>query len=351
MPSEITAPMDQSTIRSGNNPSCHICGNTGKALYGDLRDKLFGAPGLWHLKQCTNARCRLIWLDPMPLPEDIGIAYKEYYTHSDNPGFPANWPVKDTFRAYLQRKYGYPLANNVAGRTLKAWLAAQKVHRTAELEFSVMYLSFIPQGRLLEVGCGSGVMLELMQRLGWTVEGVDFDDKASRMARGRGLDVKTGSLEQQNYPDNTFDAITMSHLIEHVPDPRGLVAEVYRVLKPGGKLVVVTPNSASWGHALFGRRWRGLEPPRHLHLFNREAIRRLAEDSRLQVEELRTTIRSANGMFAWSLALKCSAARVVPPANSKPRRALTRLMQFFEWFYLMFNKDAGEELLLIARKP
>src|SRR5690606_4600196 len=68
-----------------------------------------------------------------------------------------------------------------------------------------------------------------------------------------------------------------SHVLEHVYDPSGLLSECYRLLKPGGHLRVVVPNPKSWGHKLFGSRWRGLEPPRHLHLFTPEALRMLSE--------------------------------------------------------------------------
>ena len=90
---------------------------------------------------------------------------------------------------------------------------------------------------------------------------------AVQVARQRGLEVDCGAVEDQRYPAAAFDAVTLNHVIEHVPDPLATVAECRRLLKPGGRLLMFTPNAGSLAHWMFGRDWRGLEPPRHLHLF------------------------------------------------------------------------------------
>jgi hypothetical protein len=72
---------DAAYIRSEPCPECDICGASGNLLYDGLNDQLFGAPGKWNLKRCSNADCGLLRLDPMPLQSDIGLAYNSYYTH------------------------------------------------------------------------------------------------------------------------------------------------------------------------------------------------------------------------------------------------------------------------------
>src|ERR1019366_8424047 len=84
-----------------------------------------------------------------------------------------------------------------------------------------------------------------------------------------------GSVEGKSYPSATFDAITLNHVIEHVPDPISTIKECSRLLKPGGKLVMFTPNAASLSHRYFKQDWRGLEPPRHLHVFSFKSMRKL----------------------------------------------------------------------------
>jgi SAM-dependent methyltransferase len=137
--------------------------------------------------------------------------------------------------------------------------------------------------------------LSTMRDLGWRVEGVDFDPAAAAAAAARGLAVRCGSLERQAFPDATFDAITMSHVVEHLPDPLQTLTECARILKPGGRLILWTPNTASLGHHLLKQCWRGLEPPRHLHLFSPASVRALLEKAGFP----RISVRSRNSRFIW----------------------------------------------------
>jgi 2-polyprenyl-3-methyl-5-hydroxy-6-metoxy-1,4-benzoquinol methylase len=107
------------------------------------------------------------------------------------------------------------------------------------------------------------------------------------------LNVFQGTLEEAEFPDEHFDTITMNHVIEHVPDPIKVLEECRRELKPGGRLVVVTPNIKCLGHYIFRENWRGLEVPRHLFLFSLPSLRACAEAAGLEASELRTTARRA----------------------------------------------------------
>src|SRR5208283_4697550 len=113
-------------------------------------------------------------------------------------------------------------------------------------------------------GCGDGRFLALMRDAGWDVYGIEPDPVAAKVAqRELGTSVTVGALEDAGFPDEAFDAVTLSHVIEHVHDPVALLAECRRVLKPDGSVVIVTPNIRSLGHQKFQSLWRGLEPPRH----------------------------------------------------------------------------------------
>src|SRR4051794_30542524 len=70
-------------IRTRPQPNCHLCKAAGTPLYKDLKDFFFDVSGTWNLKQCSEKTCGLIWLDPMPLPEDLHLAYQNYFTHSE----------------------------------------------------------------------------------------------------------------------------------------------------------------------------------------------------------------------------------------------------------------------------
>jgi len=99
--------------------------------------------------------------------------------------------------------------------------------------------------RALDIGCGSGAYLLALRERGWDVRGMEPQDQWADLARQRfGLPVTTGFYGAQSYPDQSFDLVLMSHVIEHLPDPRPALAAVRRHLTPGGRLFVGTPNVA-----------------------------------------------------------------------------------------------------------
>ncbi len=120
--------------------------------------------------------------------------------------------------------------------------------------------------RLLEVGCGQGLFLEHARGAGWQVQGVDILTPVAELARSRGLAVFAGELAQARFPDGSFDAVTMSEVIEHVVDPVSLMKEVARVLRPGGVAVLGTGNAGSWAARVRGGRWSYYRFGGHLHI-------------------------------------------------------------------------------------
>jgi len=137
----------------------------------------------------------------------------------------------------------------------------------------------IPGSRVLDVGFGSGAFLENAMAAGWEVAGVDQDEKAVTNAKVRGLNVRQGGIEEYADEPESFDAITLSHVIEHVHDPVAVLHGVFGRLKPGGMLYLDTPNLESLGHRDFRRNWLHLDPPRHLVIFCRNSILRVLEEA------------------------------------------------------------------------
>jgi SAM-dependent methyltransferase len=125
---------------------------------------------------------------------------------------------------------------------------------------------------LLDVGCGSGSFLQIAQSCGWTVMGVEPDPKAVAYGREQGLNIVQGSIELFEGQESMFDVITLSHVIEHVHDPVALLRSCHRLLKPNGQIWLETPNIDSLGHSRYGRDWHGLDPPRHLVLFDPQSL-------------------------------------------------------------------------------
>jgi 2-polyprenyl-3-methyl-5-hydroxy-6-metoxy-1,4-benzoquinol methylase len=289
----------------------------------------------------------------MPFEQDIGKAYKTYYTHqalSDSPETLARWVYRCIQENYLASRYGYQLPRRwIHGSLLGALMYLYPGGR-ARTDFSVFYLASQPRGRLLDIGCGGGAMLRRMHELGWHVEGVDSDGEAVRIARAKGLKVYLGSIEEQKFSQESFDALIMSHVIEHVADPIGLLRECYRILKPGGHAVVVTPNARSWGHRLYAANWRGLEPPRHLHIFAVGPLKAALRAAGFHKVRVSTTIRDTNAAFIASRSLQRSSGYDMHARQPLITRAWGYAMQAMEWVLLGLDREAGEEIAVVAQK-
>lgn len=328
-------------IETAAYANCAVCGTAGVVIYDNLIDRLFRAPGKWRVKKCSNRRCGLAWLDPMPLPTEIWKAYVCYYTHrsASNRNLTGLRKLERRIKdAFLEQRLGYPAAKPTWPlRCLANALWCSPIHKM-ETEAEVRFLPAQPHGRLLDVGCGSGDWLSAMQKRGWDAEGLDFDAKAVEVAKSKGILAKLGSLEDQLYPSNLFDAITLSHVIEHVPNPKGTIQECLRILKPGGTLVILTPNCESLSHQFFGSYWRGLEPPRHLHIFTLGSMSLLLKSAGFAESCVRPFI--VTSVIYDSLQMKL--------AMSSRNRNYSRIMHYFAWTFARLFK-IGELILCIFR--
>ena len=317
-------------IDTETNSACYLCGRHGEVLYHGLTDRLFGAPGEWSFRKCTGSDCGLVWLDPRPTTADIGKAYRHYYTHG-----PANHALQSRatriIRAILHTVSTYFLGLQCERRRYKR-----------------MYLDQTSPGRLLEVGCGNGKRLARLQGLGWEVTGQEIDPVAAEHVRTvKGIPVHLGPLE--TIESGEYDVVILSHVIEHVYDPVAMLTTCHRLLKKNGLLVVLTPNAASHGHRTFGAAWRGLEPPRHLHLFSNQTLSRIAQQAGFRDPRCWTTPVGAYGIGQNS-----------PPLTGvtqvqQPGMTIRDVVRGF-WFQVtaslvfLLNKNSGEECVLMVSK-
>ncbi len=360
----MTSSPSDNSIRSSPRLDCYICGTPGQPLYVGLQDRLFGAPGRWSLDQCPVPDCELIWLNPQPTDTDISKAYTHYFTHqshTDNTPPAQRKGLRSLLSrsaflqqvyAYLQKGYlatafGYmagtsPLQRLISyGLKLYSW-------ETRRLAKQLRYLHYVPNGKLLDVGCGNGLYLANMKKWGWHVEGLEIDPKAVEQARNLGFTVHEGCLENCHLKNASFDAITLNHVIEHVHDPSQLLRECCRILKPGGVLVAITPNVRSATHQRFREYWRGLEPPRHIYIFSPPALQKITERTGLRTT-VHTTAFAAKWMYLESL----------PPTQSRPHTGplgrlmlalKIRLFDLYESATVLLGKDWGEEIVLMGHK-
>jgi len=338
-------------IRVQEVHTCLLCDSEGILCYQNLRDRLFGAPGIWSLMRCQE--CGLVWLNPQPIFEDIGKLYKTYFTHSTDDHISKFARLRKLIRnSILVAHMGYNKQGDYSYQKMLGWVFSWIGPIKEMADLSVMSLNGQRRGKLLDVGCGSGAFLATMRELGWDAVGVEFDKQAIKMAREHfGLNIYEGILEKASFSENEFDAITMNHVIEHLCDPITTLKECCRILKPGGKLVVKTPNIESLGARLFGRAWLAWDPPRHLYILSPFALGNCVKRTRLQVVKLFTTPRTARGIWATSRLIRRNG--MLP--GGLPQKlgfwlSLEGLaFQVIEYGLTKF-KNAGEEIVLVATK-
>jgi 2-polyprenyl-3-methyl-5-hydroxy-6-metoxy-1,4-benzoquinol methylase len=192
--------------------------------------------------------CGHVYLNPRPSHEDLGTIYpSNYYTLSTTGGIVAR----------MQRVW--------EGGKVKLYQDALGAGKK----------------RILDIGCGDGRFLEVLRAHGpkeWELVGIDFDQAAVERCRARGFTAHAKRVEELEGEDNTFDAIVMLQLIEHVDDPVKIAARVFQLLRPGGVFIIETPNLAGLDYALFRGRWWGhYHFPRHWNLFSKSSLMTMLE--------------------------------------------------------------------------
>lgn len=327
--------------------ACPICGSAKRhVMYAGLRDRAFrAAPGSWTLIRCEA--CRSAYLDPRPTAETIELAYRSYYTHGSAPPGPTVGGLREALAGdYRRARWGYKNGNAIAGGRLIARLAPS---RGALVDRNLRHLPATPGGRLLDVGCGSGAFLAQMEALGWQADGIDPDPEAVASARTAGLNVSQGTIRDLDAAGHRsrYDAVTLSHVIEHLHDPAGDLRLLRDLVRPGGLIWIATPNLEALGLRRFGRDWINLDPPRHLVLFNRGSLERILRAAGFEPQEPPPPSPQALQMFTQSAAIREGRLPDDGPADGPGR--LRPLATIANWLALQDPRRA-EELVLIARR-
>jgi SAM-dependent methyltransferase len=131
-------------------------------------------------------------------------------------------------------------------------------------------------GTVLDIGCGRGLLLNQLRKLGWRVMGTELSDGAARFAREvLQLDIKVGDVGRLGLEEGSFDAVVLWHVLEHFEDPTNLLREVARLVRPGGFVLVAVPNFGSIEARLGKAGWFHLDVPRHLSHFTPETLSRM----------------------------------------------------------------------------
>ena len=236
--------------RRGSDAACPACDAPASRHLFDARE----VP----IKYCPA--CDLAFADPLPTPEELTAFYSDdayFQGGHEGYGFCDQVAVGDRLRESL----------------LESW------------PFLDRLTSWLPQkGRLLDIGCGTGFRLSVASERGWDAQGIEPSAFASEVAREHyGQRCVTGSFFDIPFEDAHFDAVVLHAVIEHVTDPRALLGEAVRLLRPGGVLAIQTPNYGSRRVKMRGAAWNEIRPPEHIVMHSEQSLKRLAKGAGMEM--------------------------------------------------------------------
>lgn len=149
-----------------------------------------------------------------------------------------------------------------------------------------VYLTGVRRGAILDLGCGRGLFLRIMERVGFVAWGTELDESSARAARQRGVQVRTGPLAGCDFDAGQFDVITAWQVFEHFRDPDAVLRECHRILRPGGALIMSMPNIESWQARWAGASWFHLDMPRHLFHYSPDTIKAMLAAQGFRLERI-----------------------------------------------------------------
>jgi 2-polyprenyl-3-methyl-5-hydroxy-6-metoxy-1,4-benzoquinol methylase len=254
------APSADSSASTGPE-ACPICGNATVLLYERMYDDRYGYPGFYSVHRCN--RCGHMHLPARFADHELAELYTKYYPRA----------------SYTTAQHRVP--NEARG--IRAWLRGEKCSA----------FHWVPKGvRVLDIGCGYCESLAYHKARGCEVYGVEADANARTIAGNFGYNVHIGLFDPSLYEPEYFDFVTLDQVIEHVTNPRDFLAGVARVLKPGGTVIISTPNPSGLSRRVFGRRWIHWHIPYHLQHFTRDSVAILARHAGLYLHRIRTLTHS-----------------------------------------------------------
>lgn len=277
---ELVADREDGSV-TVNEGQCPICGQTGAQEWLRGPDHFHGRHETYVLLRCPA--CSLVWTSHPPKPAEMHLHYTDAYhklisAAGDNS--PIRWKER---KAALSR--------------------------------------FKQAGILLDLGCSSGSFLESLKSDPWKLFGIEMSAEGARAAEKRSnAQVFVGDILDAPFPSESFDAITCFDVLEHVYEPRQVMARVGEWLKPEGIFYVLVPNVDSAEARVFGSYWHGLELPRHLFHYSPASLKFLAESAGLRAVSLETRRNSAVGTsmrYVWHDALNGVGIRKIPVAYRK----------------------------------
>jgi SAM-dependent methyltransferase len=255
---------ENATVSGSHGPGpCPVCGQSGAYIWLSAPDRFHGRQEKYTLVRCTA--CSIVWLDNPPKPEEMHLHYTEAYDRlisASGEGSPVRWRDRN---------------------------AALAPHGQS--------------GAILDLGCSSGAFLQTLRGKDWDLYGIEMSAESAKKAEAStGAKVFVGKILDAPFAPASFDVITSFDVLEHLYEPRRVMAKVSEWLKPGGIFYVLVPNIDSAEGRIFRSYWHGLELPRHLFHYSPASLKFLAKAAGLTEVSLETRRNPAVGTglrYVW----------------------------------------------------
>lgn len=209
--------------------------------------------------------------------------------------------------------------------------------------------SFPRPGKMLDLGCGTGWFLQEKRKAGWEVQGVEISTQAASVGKEHGLPIFAGTIAEAQLPDSTFDYVRANHSFEHICRPHATLEHVYRVLKPGGKVLIGVPNLDGLNARLFREYWWYLGAPVHPYSYSVRTLAAMLKKHRFEIEKVNFNSDYSGLLGSVQIWMNRRNGRKSTDGalmNSTP------LKVFCHWVAKCVDLfHAGDAIEIIARKP
>jgi len=275
-------------------PACPACGASETSLEFEAIDRMHHLPGRFGVVKCAS--CGLVRLSPRPTAEVISRFYPDesYYSYhgSGNDGRTGfSKRLRDRVRNIALDSFGYKV--EPLGLLDKAIRPVVMTVLGSRVPYGIgkRFPKFVPNGKVLDIGCGNGTFLSLLKGVGWEVFGIELSAKAKEAAKEQyDIDIFCGDITDAPFETESFDHIHISHALEHFYDPFTLLVKVLELVKPNGTVYIEVPNAESHNAKAAGRYWFHWDAPRHLFGFSPRTLADAVFNSGLEVAKMETLL-------------------------------------------------------------
>jgi 2-polyprenyl-3-methyl-5-hydroxy-6-metoxy-1,4-benzoquinol methylase len=336
--------------------NCPVCGDKNTKHFFTTTDRLHGISGKFSYHICAN--CSTVFQNPMVIQEDLHLCYPQNYTpynykkelpDIDFDSFSADG-FPDQVRKAIIQSVKNQKPTGIAGKIGN--LLSKSRYLRERAFYGLVTDELLPKEReksfALDLGCGAGWLMQRLKKVGWDVEGVEWNEEAARFAADlTNLKVWAGDFREIDLPKKRYQLIVLNHVFEHISEPKTVLERAYELLADDGKLILYYPNPDSLGASWLGADWFPWEAPRHLIFPPPKALKLIAENSGFQSVTIFTRNTFSKSQWIKSKAYKLG----LHPENETPELGLSEKIGFLTEFALAkMGQNKGWEITAILKK-